>query len=220
MLAALTLQQEEDALNRLRVDAAFVLHLRQEGPGAVLRPLCAASQEWRQRQTAGETGKPLRVVVFGLLLAELTARTQTLMTDEPAMAAAVKAGLVTEQRFNYMRWNAQTKKLEVDPSIPSIPIPNTLQTLQAIAELNTPANITKFSAGRKMREAPDEGDVATFTVEVAIRDSGAQTLHSHLAQLADNAIFSLVGAQLRKPGLRRYGLANALQKAVYEDRAG
>ena len=218
MLAALTLQQE-DALNRLRVDTSFVLHLRQEGPGAVLRPLYAASQEWHQRMTAGETGTSLRVVVFGLLLAEITARVQALMMDEPAMAAAVKAGLVTDQRFNYLRWNAQTKKLEGDANVPGIPIPSALQKLQAIAELNTPANITKFSAGRKMREAPDEGDVATFTVEVALRDSGAQALHSHLAQLADNAIFSLVGAQLRKPGLRRYGLANALQKALYEDRS-
>ena len=88
MMAAMSLQQE-DALNRLRMDTSFTFHLKQEGPGAILKGLFQAGQDWSNKIHKGEKLGPLRLVVFGLLLTETEARMHQPL-DVPAMTPPLK----------------------------------------------------------------------------------------------------------------------------------
>ena len=216
MVAAMSLQQE-DALNRLRMDTSFTLHLCQEGPGAVLKQLVQAGQQWHQRTEKGEKLGPLRLVVFGLLLKETEARIKLLLSSEEATKRAKGCQWLDEMgRFVYQKWNVANKTLEVDTTQQGLTSDQVLSSLNKIAELATATTITKFNA-KNRREAitvPDEGDRAVFKIEVAMRGVAANELHQQLLLLQDCAAWQLIGAQLRPPTLKRHGIAVALQKAL------
>ena len=60
MLASLCLQQE-DALNRIRLETSHTLHLAQQGQGAVLKALYNAGTAWQVKKNSGEPVQALRV---------------------------------------------------------------------------------------------------------------------------------------------------------------
>ena len=57
MLASLCLQQE-DALNRIRLETSHTLHQAQQGQGAVLKALYNAGTAWQVKRTAGSQYRP------------------------------------------------------------------------------------------------------------------------------------------------------------------
>ena len=87
MLASLCLQQE-DALNRIRLETSHTLHLAQQGQGAALKALYNAGAAWQVKKNSGEPVQALRLVIFGLLLAETQARIQLFSKDDAAVKAA------------------------------------------------------------------------------------------------------------------------------------
>ena len=112
MLASLCLQQE-DALNRIRLETSHTLHLAQQGQGAVLKALYNAGSAWQVKKNSGEPVQALRVVLFGLLLAETQARIQ--LYDAAVKAAQTNHVLDKDKRFVYQKWDAQASKLVTDP---------------------------------------------------------------------------------------------------------
>ncbi len=214
IMAALTLQQE-DSLNRLRLDTAHTFHLTQSGPGSVLKALFSAGQAWQEKKGKGEPLPALRTVIFGLLVAETQARMTLFDKDEAAIKAAQESQILTSDKlFVYQRWNPMTQKLEPDPERLGLAAEEVLQTLQELGKLCTDNVITKFNAVRKMKKEPEENDKAVFIVEVSIRSPAANRAQELIAKLANCTVWSLVAAQLRPPTLKRHGLAAALQKAL------
>ncbi|CAE7288038.1 TRPT1, partial [Symbiodinium natans] len=214
LLANLSLQQE-DALNRLRLDTSFTFHLQQQGPGTILLPLFKAGQEWQQKQKKGENVPPMRIVALGLLLKEVVARVQLMVGDPTAVENAMKHQWLDQQkRFVYQEWNSATKKVEPSATAKSLKVEEATELINQVAELCLPDLVTRFCAQRRPKQEPQEGDKAVFLIEVAMRDPRADILHQKLRQLANCAVWNVVGAQLQPPNQQRHGLAMALQKAL------
>ena len=214
LLANLSLQQE-DALNRLRLDTSFTFHLQQQGPGTILLPLFKAGQEWQQKQKKGENVPPMRIVALGLLLKEVAARVQLMVGDPTAVENAMKHQWLDQQkRFVYQEWNSATKQVEPSATAKSLKVEEATELINQVAELCLPDLVTRFCAQRRPKQEPQEGDKAVFLIEVAMRDPRANILHQKLRQLANCAVWNVVGAQLQPPNQQRHGLAMALQKAL------
>ena len=173
-----------------------------------------AGQDWSNKIQKGEKLGPRRLVVFGLLLKETEARMQLLLKEEDMLKRAKEAQWVDSAgRFNFQKWNTATKKLEIDETREGLTPDAIVKSINKLAELAKPSTITKFNAKQRRNEEPEEGDAAVFTVEVSLRSQGAQEIHQHHQELQDDAVWQLVGAQLRPPTLKRHGIAVALQKA-------
>ena len=207
MLASLCLQQE-DALNRIRLETSHTLHLAQQGQGAVLKALYNAGTAWQVKKNSGEPVQALRVVLFGLLLAETQARIQLFSKDDAAVKAAqTNHVLDKDKRFVYHKWDAQASKLVTDPDKKGLTLEEVMAILTELRKLSNDQTITKLNASRRLKKKPDNDDKAVFTVEVAMRSPPANRIQGLLDQMTDNAAWGLVAAQL----------AIAIQKALEAD---
>ena len=217
MLASLCLQQE-DALNRIRLETSHTLHLAQQGQGAVLKALYNAGTAWQVKKNSGEPVQALRVVLFGLLLAETQARIQLFSKDDAAVKAAqTNHVLDKDKRFVYQKWDTQASKLVTDPDKKGLTLEEVMAILTELRKLSNHQTITKFNASRRLKKEPDNDEKAVFTVEVAMRSPPANRIQGLLDQMTDNAAWGLVAAQLRPPSLKRRGQASAIQKALEAD---
>ena len=196
ILAALSLQQE-DALNRVRLDSSHAFHLEQAGPGAILKALYEAGRSWHEKKGQGVPLPALRTVVFALLVLETKARLALFAQDSNAVKAAVDKQLMNpNKQFVFQRWNPKEQKLEQDPDRNALGVEQAQQLLQELGTYCKDHIITKFNSVRKMRSQE------------------AHTAQELLSQLANCAVWSLVAAQMRPPSLKRHGLAAVLQKAL------
>ena len=215
MLASLCLQQQ-DALNHIRLETSHTLHLAQQKQGAVLKALYNAGAAWQVKNNSGEPVQALRVVLFGLLLAETQARIQ-LFSKEAVKAAQTNHVLDTDKRFVYQKWDAQASKLVTDPDKKGLTLEEVMAILTELRKLSNDQTITKFNASRRLKKEPDNDEKAVFTVEVAMRSPPANRVQGLLDQMTDNAAWGLVAAQLRPPSFKRCGLVIAIQKALEAD---
>ena len=217
ILAALSLQQE-DALNRVRLDSSHTFHLEQSGPGAILRALYEAGRSWHEKKGQGVPLPALRTVVFALLVTETKARLALFAQDSNAVKAAVDKQLMNpSKQFVFQRWNPKEQKLEQDPDRNALGVQQAQQLLQELGTYCKDHIITKFNSVRKMKLEPEENEKAVFTIEIALRSPEAHKAQELLSQLANNTLWSLVAAQMRPPSLKRHGLAAVLQKALEAD---
>ena len=217
ILAALSLQQE-DALNRVRLDSSHTFHLEQSGPGAILRALYEAGRSWHEKKGQGVPLPALRTVVFALLVTETKARLALFAQDSNAVKAAVDKQLMNpSKQFVFQRWNPKEQKLEQDPDRNALGVEQAQQLLQELGTYCKDHIITKFNSVRKMKREPEENEKAVFTIEIALRSPEAHKAQELLSQLANNTVWSLVAAQMRPPCLKRHGLAAVLQKALEAD---
>ena len=191
MLASLCLQQE-DALNRIRLETSHTLHLAQNGQGAVLKALYNA---WQDNKNKGEPVQALREVLFGLLLAETQARIQLFSKDEAAVKAAqTNHVLDKDKRFVYQKWDAQASTLVTDPAKKGLTMEEVMAILTELRKLSNDQTITKFNASRRLKKEPDNDEKAVFTVEVAMRSPPANRIQGLLDQMTDNSAWGLVAA--------------------------
>ena len=150
MLASLCLQQE-DALNRIRLETSHTLHLAQQGQGAVLKALYNAGAAKKR----GEPVQALRVVLFGLLSAETQARIQLFSKDDAAVKAAqTNHVLDKDKRFVYHKWDAQASKLVTDPDKKGLTLEEVMAILTELRKLSndqTTPSSTRVGASRRNR---------------------------------------------------------------------
>ena len=160
----------------------------------------------------------LRVVLFGLLLAETQARIELFSKDDAAVKAAqTNHVLDKDKRFVYQKWDAQASKLVTDPDKKGLTLEEVMAILTELRKLSNDQTITKCNASRRLKKEPDNDEKAVFTVEVAMRSPPANRIQGLLDQMTDNAAWGLVAAQLRPPSLKRRRLAIAIQKALEAD---
>ena len=214
ILAALSLQQE-DALNRVRLDSSRAFHLEQTGQGAILKSLYEAGRSWHEKKGQGVPLPALRTVVFALLVTETKARLTLFAQDPNAVKAAVERKVMNpSKQFVFQRWNPKEQKLEQDPDRNALSVEQIQQLLQELGTRCKDNIITKFNSVRKMKREPEENEKAVFVVEIALRSPEAHRAQELLTQLANCTVWNLVAAQMRPPSLKRHGLAAVLQKAL------
>ena len=205
MLASLCLQQE-DALNRIRLETSHTLHLAQQGQGAVLKALYNAGTAWQVKKNSGE---PVQALKSGPLWAAFGRNTG----QDPAVLQRRRSSEGSPS-FVYQKWDAQASKLVTDPDKKGLTLEKVMAILTELRKLSNDQTITKFNASRRLRKEPDNDEKAVFTVEVAMRSPPANRIQGLLDQMTDNAAWGLVAAQLRPPSLKRRGLASAIQNLV------
>ena len=187
MLASLCLQQE-DALNRIRLETSHTLHLAQQGQGAVLKALYNAGTAWQVKKNSGEPVQALRVVLFGLVLAETQARIELFSKDDAAVKAAqTNHVLDKDKRFVYQKWDAQASKLVTDPDKKGLTLEEVMAILTELRKLSNDQTITKFNASRRLKKKPDNDEKAVFTVEVAMRSPPANRIQGLLDQMTEGS---------------------------------
>ena len=166
----------------------------------MLKALYNAGTAWQVKKNSGEPVQALRVVLFGLLLAETQARIQLFSKDDAAVKAAqTNHVLDKDKRFVYQKWDAQASKLVADPDKKGLTLEEVMAILTELRKLSNDQTITKFNASRRLKKEPDNDEKAVFTVEVAMRSPPANRIQGLLDQMTDNAAWGLVAAQLRPP---------------------
>ena len=178
ILAALSLQQE-DALNRVRLDSSHTFHLEQAGPGAILKALCEAGRSWHEKKGQGVPLPALRTVVFALLVSETKARLALFAQDPNAVKAAVETQMMNpNKQFVLQRWNPKDQKLEQDPNRNPLGVEQIQQLLQELGTYCKDNISTKFNSVRKMKREPEENEKAVFVIEIALRSQEAHRAQS------------------------------------------
>ena len=215
ILAALSLQQE-DALNRVRLDSSHTFHLEQTGPGAILKALYEAGRSWHEKKGQGgaASGPPNGGVRTDGDGDQGQARS---LCPGPNRGQSSRGQAVDEpqQTVRVPTMESPGAKARADRS--ALGVEQAQQLLQELGTYCKDHIITKFNSVRKMKREPEENEKAVFTIEVALRSPEAHKAQELLSQLANNTVWSLVAAQMRPPSLKRHGLAAVLQKALEAD---
>ena len=109
ILAALSLQQE-DILNRVRIDSSRTFHLEQIGQGAILKSLYGAGQSWHQKKSQGLPLPTLRTKRFALLITETKARLILFAQDPDSVKAVVDRKVMNPDKHRIPEMESQRAK--------------------------------------------------------------------------------------------------------------
>ena len=72
----------------------------------------------------------------------------------------------------------------------------------------------RFHAPRKLKPTPEAENKAVFKLEISLRHPEANTLYQCMGKLENNAVWQLIGCQLRKDGMRRANPVQELMKML------
>ena len=218
-LCRLSLKQEEE-LQLLSTEKQFLLHM-ESGPQGPLHPLWKVAQAWKvgKDKTPPTVTSSLRVALIKCMLAEWAARLDIMTKNEETLKKMEAQGWVkiqgeNEPMWSYQQWNAQSRRLELDPSrgpISHTTVATTAAALQALVASAAELLIRRFHSTSKLTETIAV-DTLPFILSVAMRGSKAQQAHDALNLLAGNAAFRLVGIRLRNERMHLQPLAQHIAK--------
>ena len=212
--------QHEDSINAAKMDRGFTVFMAQTGPAGLLTNLYQASLAWNKvRETEPrKITQPLRVTLLALMIAELIVRLQNLDNTPEAKKLAMTEGLLDQQeRLQYQKWDGESKKLLPNPTMPGLPIKDVMQILKEMEPLILEDFVLRFHAPRKIKPTPETENKAVFKLEISLRHPEANTLYQNMAKLADNAVWQLIGCQIRKDGVRRSNPIQELMKMISQE---
>ncbi|CAE7270471.1 unnamed protein product, partial [Symbiodinium sp. CCMP2592] len=211
------LLQHEDSINAAKMDRGFTVFMAQTGPAGLLTSLYQASLAWNQvrENEPAKITQPLRITLLTLMIAELKVRLQNLEKKPEAKQLAISAGWLDQQdRLQYQKWDAENKKLIPHPTMPGLTITEVMLNLTEIEPLILESLVLRFHAPRKLKPTPETENKAVFKLEVSLRSTEADQLYQSLAKLENNAVWQLIGCQLRKDGMRRSNPVQELMKLL------
>ncbi|CAE7319065.1 pol [Symbiodinium sp. CCMP2592] len=214
------LLQHEDSINAAKMDRGFTVFMAQTGPAGLLTSLYNASIAWNQVKDnePAKITKPLRITLLTLMIAELKVRLQNLEKKQEAKQLAISAGWLDQQdRLLYQKWDAENAKLVPHPTMPGLVTTEVMQTLTEIEPLILESLVLRFHAPRKIKPTPETENKAVFKLEVSLRSTEADQLYQSLAKLENNAVWQLIGCQLRKDGMRRSNPVQELMKLLSQE---
>ena len=201
--------QHEDSINAAKMDRGFTVFMAQTGPAGLLTNLFQASVAWNKvRETEPKKiTQPLRITLLTLMIAELLVRLQKMEQHPEAKKLAVTEGWMDDsERLLYQKWDEESKKLLPHPTMQGLPIPDVLQTLKELEPLILEDLVLRFHAPRKLKPTPEAENKA--------RHPEANTLYQCMAKLENNAVWQLIGCQVRKDGMRRANPVQELMKML------
>ncbi|OLP89189.1 hypothetical protein AK812_SmicGene29352 [Symbiodinium microadriaticum] len=200
----------------------------ESGPQGLLHPLWKVAQAWKvgKDKSPPTVTSSLRVALIKCMLAEWAARLDIMTKNEETLKKMEAQGWVkiqgeNEPMWNYQQWNAQSRRLELDPSrgpISHTTVATTAEALQALVASEAEMLIHRFHSTRKLTETI-AGDTLPFILSVAMRGSKAQQAHDAFNLMAGNAAFRLVGIRLRGERMHLQPLAQHIAKMAAALRA-
>ena len=106
------------------------------------------------------------------------------------------------------------QKLLPHPTMPGLPIQEVLQILKMLEPLIREDLVLRFHAPRKLKPTPEAENKAVFKLEISLRHPEANELYQGMAKLENNAVWQLIGCQIRKDGMRRANPVQELMKML------
>ena len=103
ILAQICLRQE-DSLNLLRLDRAFLMSFRTQGPETMLGTLYGISTKWKSQRDSGQTDCPLRIALFKCIALELKTRVSRVAESSEKLAVLAKQGWVLQEAGKELCW--------------------------------------------------------------------------------------------------------------------
>jgi len=209
---ARVVMKHEDQINTAKLDRGFVLFLH-NGEGSILQTLFDISQKTKQALDNGKAQEnPLRILLLKALFVELEGRLKMLDNDPQALANAKKQGLLGDQGWFYKRWDRKTRQLVDDPQRSPLPSKDISTRLVDMFRLLSATTVLKFGASHGFHEEllEDPDSTTALLLEISLRGPDADALHQHFAELAGNAVWHLLGIQVKRDTLRRSGQARRL----------
>ena len=206
--------QHEDSINAAKMDRGFTVFMAQSGPAGLLTNLFQASVAWNKvRETEPQKiTQPLRITLLTLMVAELLVRLQKMEQHPDAKKLAITEGWLDEhKRLQYQKWDEESKKLLPHPTMKGLPIQEVLQILKELEPLIREDLVLRFHAPRKLKPTPEAENKAVFKLEISLGHPEANEMYQCMAKLENNAVWQLIGCQIRKDGMRR---ANPVQELM------
>ena len=145
-------------------------------------------------------------------MAELHKRLLQLQSDTTRREAMEKVGWLKDDQFQRLRWNAQSKKVEVDADGVAIKYDAVLELLSGMMQrVNTIEAVTRFHPTRPMAETMPVGTLA-FMLQFSLQQATGAKLYNDFEKLYHCGATMVAGIELRKERLGRSALANQLSR--------
>lgn len=221
MMGKLLLKHEAFLAN-LRKDMGYMLFFRQD-ERSVLPALMEVARVNREKQEAGSTEvqSPLRTLLLNCLLKELLQRAQQIAATEEGRSSLQQAQWMTKEgHWNYMRWNAQQRRLLPDARREPLTHENAIRTITELQSQMSGEIVHRFQSTQSLYRIEDEGhQQATFSLIISLRHPSADDVHSGFGVLQGNALTGLVGMSMKKDDIPQQHLAKMLAQEIYRSRA-
>lgn len=210
-LGRLILKHDAQLEDSRRGDTYIVFFGR--SPTAVLPKLLTSATKWQQDQKTAKTTGPLRQHLMLTMMQELHAKIEcvsSMKTTDPDWTTLLEKKIILEDgRWPFLRWQANTKKLE-----PSQETPLKIQQLGArvktiLEHLQDPDSIVRFHA---MKPITEETQVSTWKLQLDPRND---ELYNTLGGIMTNSAWQLLCVSLKKHTHWESPLATHLRKTMF-----
>ena len=217
LLAQLCLRQE-DALNLMRLDRAFLMSFRTQSPESMLGTLYNISQRWKEQREAGRTDCPLRVALFKCVILELKTRIMAVAEQPDKLAILIKKGWVIQEEGKELTWAtlmwSQSEQKDIPlPDMGPLPHSDAVKVLDRILN-GLDGNILQRYHSTRPLSQQYAGEMVPFLMEISNRGETPQLVYQSLLSLSNSTVWFMVGARLKTETLKRSPLAQRLQKLV------
>ena len=167
------LMRHEDAINTLKAEHSYVLHLRVNIPSTIVPSLSKARAGWRalRSEKPAEVTRPMRVALWTCVLQEWLARLVALPSVPETIAGLEKLGWFDPKKneFPYLQWKADLQQLGADPIRTPLPYDQGKSLLQELIRVSVSAGaIARFFPTRPLA-AEMRGESVTFLLQLCAR---------------------------------------------------
>ena len=212
------LLRHEDAINAQKAEHSYVLHLRINVPSTIVPSLSKARTGWHtlRQEKPAEVTRPMRVALWTCVLQEWLARLVALPSVPETMSGMEKLGWYdgAKNAFPYLKWNAESQQLVVDPAKTSFSYEQGKTMLQDVIRVSVSAGvIARFFPTRPLA-AEMRGESVTFLLQLCSRGLDAEKAHELLDVFCGSACRLLIGMQAKPDRGTRSGLAQAISKEI------
>ena len=211
---ATLLVRHELSIQDLQMDTRLHFYMR-SGAQSFLPNLYGIANEWGRLREEDPTKitSPLRVVLMKAVLQEMATRARLILDKEQSLKNATDLKWIVDGSWSYMKWNPQTRSLDLDDQTKPLPPAELQCTIQELSRLIDPDSVRRFASIRTLVENPTT-EWVHFVLELGLREDGG-AMWRLLLKLINNSALHPLGSRLRRdrPGLS--GLATQIQDAIW-----
>ena len=211
------LMRHEDALNILKAEHSYVLHMRLNIPSSIAPSLSRARAGWHElrKDKPQEVTRPMRVTLWTCVLQEWLARTVALPSVPETMAGLEKLGWydAAKNEFPYLQWRADSQQLVPDALKPPLQYDQCKSMLQELIRVSVGAGVVARFFPTRPLAAEMKGESVTFLLQLCMRGVDADKAREVLDTFCGSACSLLVDEVKHDRGTRS-GLAQAISKEI------
>ena len=172
LMAQLCLKNE-DAINILRMDKAYVMMFKTKGEETMLPTIKDLETRWQELRDAGKTECSKRIALFKGVILELQTRAKALLERDEKIKLLINLGWLTQQEqrepmWQPLVWSVASQKDIPCPDLGPLPHTQAMRCLDIILEHATSQIVQRFHSTRPLAREY-RGEVMEFLLEVSLQ---------------------------------------------------